>query len=118
VQSLIPNNIITSVSGAATRGQESPLTNFSDTLSWTRGNHALKVGFEARFTHSRGFNGSDNPDFYTIPIVTVGAGQYCGDRDFHDTGPDGLQYHHSAKSVAGLVRLCLRRHRYRTVSMP
>jgi hypothetical protein len=74
VQSLIPNNIITSVSGAATRGQESPLTNFSDTLSWTRGHHALKVGFEARFTHSRGFNGSDNPDFYTIPIVTVGAG--------------------------------------------
>jgi hypothetical protein len=74
VQSLIPNNIITSVSGAATRGQESPLTNFSDTLSWTRGHHALKFGFETRFTHSRGFNGSDNPDFYTIPIVTVGAG--------------------------------------------
>jgi hypothetical protein len=74
VQSLIPNNIITSVSGAATRGQESPLTSFSDTLSWTRGHHALKFGFEARLTHSRGFNGSDNPDFYTIPIVTVGAG--------------------------------------------
>ncbi|HLQ77069.1 MAG TPA: TonB-dependent receptor, partial [Terriglobia bacterium] len=74
VQSLIPNNIITSVSGAATRGQQSPLINFSDTLSWTRGSHALKFGFETRFTNSRGFNGSANPDFFTIPLVTVGAG--------------------------------------------
>ena len=31
VQALIPDNIITSVSGAATRGQQSPLYNYSDT---------------------------------------------------------------------------------------
>jgi hypothetical protein len=74
MQSLIGNNIITSVSGAATRGQESPLYNFSDTLSWTKGKHAFRTGFEARFTNSRGFNGSDNPDFYQIPIVTAGQG--------------------------------------------
>ena len=29
------------------------------------------AGFEARFTSSVGFNGSDNPDFYVFPLVTV-----------------------------------------------
>src|SRR5262249_19998989 len=70
-QALIPDNIITAVSGAATRGQQSPLYNYSDTLSWTQGKHAFKTGFEARFTSSRGWNGSDNPDFYQIPVVSV-----------------------------------------------
>ena len=70
-QALIPDNIITAVSGAATRGQQSPLYNYSDTLSWTQGKHAFKTGFEARFTSSRGWNGSDNPDFYRIPVVSV-----------------------------------------------
>ena len=50
LQALIGNNIITGVSGAATRGQQSPLYNFSDTLSWTKGKHAFRSGFEARFT--------------------------------------------------------------------
>src|SRR5438876_1303832 len=52
-QVLIGDNIITNVSGAATRGQTSPLFNYSDTLSWTKGKHAFKSGFEARFTSSR-----------------------------------------------------------------
>jgi hypothetical protein len=73
-QALIGSNIINSVSGAATRGQQSPLTDFSDTLSWTKGKHAFRAGFDMRFTSSAGFNGSDNPDFYTIPLVTVSAG--------------------------------------------
>ena len=70
-QILFGDNIITSVSGAATRGQTSPLFNYSDTLSWTKGKHAFKSGFEARFTSSRGWNGTDNPDWYNIAVVTV-----------------------------------------------
>ncbi len=71
VQALVPDNIITAVSGAATRGQTSPLFNYSDTLSWTKGKHAFRAGFEARFTSSRGWNGSDNPDWYKFPVVSV-----------------------------------------------
>ncbi len=75
VQALIPDNIITSVSGAATRGQTSPLYNYSDTLSWTKSKHAFKAGFEARYTSSRGWNGTDNPDWYKFPVVNVGGTQ-------------------------------------------
>jgi hypothetical protein len=70
-QALFPDHIITSVSGAATRGQTSPLWTFSDTLSWTEGKHAFKGGYELRLTSSRGFNGSDNPEWYRFPIVAV-----------------------------------------------
>ena len=70
-QVLFGDNIITNVSGAATRGQTSPLYNYSDTLSWTKGKHAFRSGFEARFTSSRGWNGTDNPDWYKFPVVTV-----------------------------------------------
>lgn len=74
VHILFGDNIITSVSGAATRGQTSPLFNYSDTVSWTQGKHAFKGGFEARFTSSRGWNGTDNPDWVIFPTVTIGAG--------------------------------------------
>jgi hypothetical protein len=70
-QVLFGDNIITSVSGAATRGQTSPLWTFSDTLSWTQGVHAFKGGYELRLTSSRGFNGIDDPELYKIPVVAV-----------------------------------------------
>ena len=71
---LFPANIISNVSGAATRGQTSPLWDYSDTLSWSKGKHAFKGGFEMRFTSSRGFNGSENPDWAVFPVVNIGAG--------------------------------------------
>jgi hypothetical protein len=61
--------------GAATRGQQSPLYDYSDTLSWTKAKHAFKAGYEARFTSSSGYNGSNNPDWVKFPIVTVGGAQ-------------------------------------------
>jgi hypothetical protein len=57
--------------GAAARTRAA-LWNYADTVSWTR-KHGFK-GFEARFTSSRGFNGSDQPEFYALPLVAVGAG--------------------------------------------
>ena len=46
---------------------------------------ALKRGSRS----SRGFNGSDNPDFYTIPLVTVGAGSNPVTGNFHIAGLTG-----------------------------
>lgn len=72
-QALITNNIITGFGGPATRGQSSPLYTYSDTLSWTKGQHAFKAGFESRFTSSVGWNGTENPDWYIFPLVTVAS---------------------------------------------
>jgi hypothetical protein len=72
-QAILLDNIITGFGGPATRGQSSPLFNFSDTLAWTKGKHAFRTGFEARFTSSAGFNGSDNKDWYQFPLVTVNS---------------------------------------------
>ena len=52
-----------------TRGSWSPLTSFSDTLSWVRGRHALKMGFELRRDRTEGWN-----DNNFTPLATIGAG--------------------------------------------
>jgi hypothetical protein len=78
VQATFPDHLITSVSGAATRGQTSPLWTFSDTLSWTKGKHAFKGGYELRTTASRGFNGTDNPDWYKFATATVAVSAQSG----------------------------------------
>ena len=44
-QALLLNNIITGFGGPSTRGQSSPLSNYSDTLSWTKGKHAFRSRF-------------------------------------------------------------------------
>jgi len=49
-------------------GSNSPLYNYADTLSWTMGHHAFKMGGEIRLTRSNGFSGS------AYPTVTGGAG--------------------------------------------
>jgi len=70
-QALFPDHLVTSVSGAATRGQTSPIWTFSDTLSWAKGKHGFKGGYELRLTSSRGWNGTDNPDWYKYSVATV-----------------------------------------------
>ena len=54
-----------------TRGQTSPVYSFTDTMSWTRGKHAFKAGFEGRWSASRGFNFGDDPKLL-FPSVTIG----------------------------------------------
>jgi hypothetical protein len=68
------NTVVTDFGGASTRGSISPLWDYSDTLSWTKGKHAFKAGYDMRFTSSKGFNGPDNPSFAVFPSVTIGAG--------------------------------------------
>ncbi len=50
-------------------GNVSPLTTFTNSLSWTKANHAVKSGVEFRYANTRGYQASG-----LIPTVTGGAG--------------------------------------------
>jgi hypothetical protein len=54
---------------ASTRASYSPIYDYVDTLSWTKGKHAVKFGGEVRFQNSDGWNSE-----YLIPYVFLGAG--------------------------------------------
>jgi hypothetical protein len=70
VTTLFPNNFINWTAGDnGTRGANSPLYTYSDTLSWTKGKHAFKAGGEVRIGHSNGWNDSN-----FTPQATLGAG--------------------------------------------
>ena len=51
--------------------QHSPIYDYVDTLSWTRGKHAFKFGGEVRYQNSNGWNSE-----YLIPYVNLGAGAF------------------------------------------
>jgi hypothetical protein len=54
-----------------TRGSWSPLLTFNDSISWIRGRHAIKTGFELRRDRTEGWN-----DNNFTPYATVGAGNF------------------------------------------
>jgi hypothetical protein len=56
----------TFVIGSSLVGNVTPLYNLADTVSWTRGRHALKFGMDVRIASSKGWN---QPPY---PIVTLG----------------------------------------------
>jgi len=55
---------------AQSSGDISPLYSYADTLSWSRGRHALKIGGEVRFTRSNGYNSTGGN---VSPLITGGA---------------------------------------------
>lgn len=55
------------VIGSSLVGNVTPLYNWADTLSWTRGRHALKFGMDLRLPRSKGWNQPPNP------IATLGS---------------------------------------------
>ncbi len=56
---------------SSTRASASPIFDYVDTLSWTRGKHAFKAGGEVRYQNSNGWNSE-----YLIPYVNLGAGAF------------------------------------------
>ena len=60
------NNIINN--GSTFSGSSSPLFNYADTLSYTKGKHAFRTGVDLRFTRSTGYSGG------VVPTATGGAG--------------------------------------------
>ena len=62
------NNLLTYTVGS--RVQSTPLYQYADTISWTRGKHAFKGGVEIRFGSSKSQQGSQ-----AMPLANFGAGQ-------------------------------------------
>jgi hypothetical protein len=58
------------VTNCAQQGNKTPLTSYADTISWTKGKHSFKGGFDTRFTYTRGSETPTAP----IPKATGGAG--------------------------------------------
>ncbi|PYS35098.1 MAG: hypothetical protein DMG14_27840 [Acidobacteria bacterium] len=70
VTTLFPSNLVDWTAGQGTnRSADSPLFTYGDTLSWSKGVHAFKVGGEMRFGHSISANDSN-----MTPIARLGAG--------------------------------------------
>jgi hypothetical protein len=57
-------------------GNTSPLTNYTNNTTWTRGAHGLKFGVEFRYAHTAGYQPTPATSllFGLIPTVTGGAG--------------------------------------------
>jgi hypothetical protein len=70
---LFPNHVL----GASSDfGNTSPLTTYTNNLTWTKGSHALKFGAEWRFAHTAGYQPTPatSQTQGLIPTVTGGAG--------------------------------------------
>src|SRR5262245_64344044 len=57
-------------------GNVSPLTTYTDTMSWTHGAHAFKGGVEFRYAHTAGYQPTPVTSLTLglIPTITGGAG--------------------------------------------
>ncbi len=56
-------------SNNAPQGRTSPLYQFSDSITWLKGRHAIKAGVQIYFDSSNGYN-----SFYVLPAAVTGAG--------------------------------------------
>jgi len=70
---LFPNHV---VGASGDFGNKSPLTTYTDTMTWTRGDHAIKFGGELRYADTEGYQPTPvtSLQFGLIPTVTGGAG--------------------------------------------
>src|SRR6185295_1450830 len=57
-------------------GHTSPLTTYTDTISWTHGAHAFKTGGEFRYAYTGGYQPAPvtAPNLGVIPVALGGAG--------------------------------------------
>jgi hypothetical protein len=71
--SMFPNHVIGSQGDL---GHTSPLTTYTDTMSWTHGAHAFKAGVEWRYGYTAGYQPAPvtAPNLGLIPVVVGGAG--------------------------------------------
>jgi hypothetical protein len=70
---MFPNHVLGSHGDL---GHTSPLTTYTDTMSWTRGAHALKTGVELRYGYTAGYQPAPvtAPNLGLIPVAVGGAG--------------------------------------------
>jgi hypothetical protein len=72
--------------GCAQQGNYTPLYQYADTLSWTKGRHAFKGGVDIRFAFTKGYETPTAP----IPKAFGGAGQNPNQRFSNNTAMPGF----------------------------
>ena len=80
VGGMTPNSF-SCFTNCAQQGNTTPLYQYGDTLSWTKGKHAFKGGAEVRFGHSAGSETPTAP----IPKSTGGARTQYPNQSFQNT---------------------------------
>jgi hypothetical protein len=76
----------TCATGCAQQGNYTPLFEYADTLSYTRGKHAFKAGVDVRIGYTKGYETPTAP----IPKAFGGAGQNPNQRFSNNTSLPGL----------------------------
>jgi hypothetical protein len=76
----------TCATGCAQQGNYTPLWQYADTLSWTKGKHAYKAGVDVRISFTKGYETPTAP----IPKAFGGAGQNPMQRFRNNTAMPGL----------------------------
>jgi hypothetical protein len=71
--------------------EKTPLYTYADTLSWTRGVHSFKGGFEARFSSSELKDDVDSTAWSTFARAFGGETQYTPIQGINSTNMPGLQ---------------------------
>jgi hypothetical protein len=69
-QGIFSGNDYSCQTNCAQQGSSTPLWDYADTISWTKGKHAFKGGVDVRFSNSRGYATPTAP----IPKATGRAG--------------------------------------------
>jgi hypothetical protein len=92
---MFPNNVLGS---SGDFGNTSPLTTYSDTLSWSHGAHAFKGGIEFRYAYTAGYQPTPvtTPTLGLIPTV-------CGQTGCLTTGNLGNVSVTGVDKVAGML---------------
>jgi hypothetical protein len=72
-------------------GEKTPLYNYADTLTWTKGVHTFKGGFDARFESSTLRDDVDATTFSTFPRVFGGETQYTPIQGITAANMPGIQ---------------------------
>jgi hypothetical protein len=93
--------------GAFYVGNDNPLYNFADTIRWTKGVHAFRIGGEVRITRSNGYN---FVGAYNMPRLSGGTGNVVAaalaqQTTANPTGVPGLLNTGNAPSARNLLYL-------------
>ena len=76
----------TCATGCAQQGNYTPLYQFADTLTWSRGKHTFKGGLDIRIAYTKGYETPTAP----IPKAFGGAGQNANQRFSNNAAMPGL----------------------------
>ncbi len=88
-------------------GHTSPLTTYTDTMSWTHGAHAFKAGIEFRYGYTAGYQPAPvtAPNLGSHPRSRWRSGKCRRHGRRQSSRPADQQHHAGAEPVVVLVRI-------------